>query len=95
MKYEKLVAGKQIIESSLHRHLAEHLNSEVVLRTITDVAVAVSWIRSTFLYVRAFHNPLHYGLPQGLSKEAFESKLQGLCVFELNILFLFKIFVII
>ncbi|XP_075217960.1 uncharacterized protein LOC142322769 [Lycorma delicatula] len=84
LKYEKLVAGKQMIESSLHRHLAEHLNAEIVLGTITDVAIAVNWIRSTFFYVRAFHNPLQYGLPQGLSKEAFESKLQDMCVRELN-----------
>lgn len=84
MKYEKLFAGTQMIESHLHRHLAEHLNAEIVLRTVTDVAVAVDWIRSTFLYVRAFHNPTHYGLAKNLSKEAFESKLQGKLSFILS-----------
>lgn len=48
--------------TSLHRHLVEHLNAEIVLRTLTDVTVALQWIRSTFLYIRALKNPTHYGL---------------------------------
>lgn len=47
---------------SLHRHLVEHLNAEIVLHTVTDVTVALEWIRSTFLYIRALKNPTHYGL---------------------------------
>ncbi|MEJ1287090.1 HFM1 ATP-dependent DNA helicase homolog [Cricetulus griseus] len=47
---------------SLHRHLIEHLNAEIVLHTITDVSIALDWIRSTLLYIRALKNPSHYGL---------------------------------
>lgn len=47
--------------TSLHRHLVEHLNAEIVLHTVTDVSVALEWIRSTFLYIRALKNPTHYG----------------------------------
>lgn len=47
---------------SLHKHLVEHLNAEIVLHTVTDVSVALEWIRSTFLYIRALKNPTHYGL---------------------------------
>lgn len=47
---------------SLHRHLIEHLNAEIVLHTITDVNIALEWIRSTLLYIRALKNPSHYGL---------------------------------
>ncbi|KAM9280685.1 LOW QUALITY PROTEIN: putative ATP-dependent DNA helicase HFM1 [Cariama cristata] len=61
-KYIQMLNGADIIESSLHRHLVEHLNAEIVLHTITDVAVALEWIRSTFLYIRALKNPTHYGL---------------------------------
>ncbi|NXL86071.1 HFM1 helicase, partial [Alectura lathami] len=46
---------------SLHRHLVEHLNAEIALQTVTDVTVALEWIRSTFLYIRALKNPTHYG----------------------------------
>ena len=47
--------------SSLHSHLVEHLNAEIVLQTISDVNMALDWIRSTFLYIRALKNPSHYG----------------------------------
>ena len=46
---------------SLHKNLVEHLNAEIVLETISDVSVALEWIRSTFLYIRVMKNPKHYG----------------------------------
>lgn len=46
--------------SSLHSHLIEHLNAEVVLCTITDVSIALEWLKSTFLYTRIKKNPRHY-----------------------------------
>uniref|UniRef100_A0A3P8T828 Probable ATP-dependent DNA helicase HFM1 n=1 Tax=Amphiprion percula TaxID=161767 RepID=A0A3P8T828_AMPPE len=59
-KYMQLMNGAEIIESSLHSHLVEHLNAEIVLQTISDVNMALDWIRSTFLYIRALKNPTHY-----------------------------------
>ncbi|ESP01500.1 hypothetical protein LOTGIDRAFT_139720, partial [Lottia gigantea] len=61
-KYESVVNGTQTIESSLHKNLIEHLNAEIVLHTITDMGLAVEWIRHTFLYVRIMKNPSHYEL---------------------------------
>uniref|UniRef100_A0A3P9B8S9 DNA 3'-5' helicase n=1 Tax=Maylandia zebra TaxID=106582 RepID=A0A3P9B8S9_9CICH len=58
-KYLKLMNGIEVIES-LHSHLVEHLNAEIVLQTISDVKMALDWIRSTFLYIRALKNPTHY-----------------------------------
>uniref|UniRef100_A0A3Q3IGD2 DNA 3'-5' helicase n=1 Tax=Monopterus albus TaxID=43700 RepID=A0A3Q3IGD2_MONAL len=58
-KYMKLMNGMEIIES-LHSHLVEHLNAEIVLQTISNVNMALDWIRSTFLYIRALKNPKHY-----------------------------------
>ena len=46
---------------SLHHNLIEHLNAEVVLHTITDVSIALEWLRSTFFYIRVKQNPKHYG----------------------------------
>ncbi|CAH1232813.1 SNRNP200 [Branchiostoma lanceolatum] len=85
-KYEALVNGTQIIESSLHKNLIEHLNAEIVLHTINDVTVALEWIRSTFLYIRVQKNPRHYNIPAGLSKEDMESRLQDMCIKDLNLL---------
>lgn len=58
-----MIGGIEPIESNLHRHLIEHLNAEVVLQTITSLEVAMRWLSSTFLYIRAKKNPRHYGLP--------------------------------
>ncbi|XP_052333326.1 LOW QUALITY PROTEIN: probable ATP-dependent DNA helicase HFM1, partial [Oncorhynchus keta] len=49
----------------LHTHLVEHLNAEIVLHTISDVNMALDWIRSSFLYIRALKNPRHYGQGKG------------------------------
>ena len=76
-KYEKLVKGTLPIESHLHKHLAEHLNSEIVLKTINDLPNAMDWLRSTFLYVRAVKNPVNYGFTLGMTKEKIEKKLDG------------------
>ncbi|XP_071524400.1 uncharacterized protein [Panulirus ornatus] len=86
VKYENLVSGRNLLESHLHLHLVEHLNAEIVLGTVTDLGVAVEWLRSTFLYVRVQHNPRHYGLPQGLQHPQLEAKLQEMCMREVNAL---------
>ncbi|KAM9789256.1 LOW QUALITY PROTEIN: putative ATP-dependent DNA helicase HFM1 [Neosynchiropus ocellatus] len=83
-KYRKLMSGMEIIESSLHGHLVEHLNAEIVLKTICDVNMALDWIRSTFLYIRALRNPTHYGFSADMDKFGIEEKLQELCLKNLN-----------
>nr|XP_028588650.1 probable ATP-dependent DNA helicase HFM1 isoform X2 [Podarcis muralis] len=83
-KYVQMLNGADTIESSLHTQLIEHLNAEIVLHTITDVNIALEWIRSTFLYIRALKNPAHYGFPTGLDRSGIEAKLQELCLKNLN-----------
>ncbi|KAG7265796.1 hypothetical protein CRUP_000767 [Coryphaenoides rupestris] len=83
-KYMQLMNGMEIIESSLHGHLVEHLNAEIVLLTISDVSMALDWIRSTFLYIRALRNPQHYGFSADLDRCGIEAKLQELCLKNLN-----------
>jgi len=46
----------------LHINLAEHLNSEIGLGTITDIDSAKIWLRSSFLYQRMKKNPNYYSL---------------------------------
>ncbi|XP_075396376.1 putative ATP-dependent DNA helicase HFM1 [Tenrec ecaudatus] len=83
-KYIQMLDCSDAVESSLHKHLIEHLNAEIVLRTITDVNIALEWIRSTLLYIRALKNPSHYGFACGLTKDGIEEKLQELCLKNLN-----------
>ena len=67
---------------SLHRHLIEHLNAEIVLHTITDVSIALEWLRSTFFYVRVKQNQKHYGKKDSL----LTSKKSTYCNYTLYIL---------
>ncbi|XP_063742496.1 probable ATP-dependent DNA helicase HFM1 [Eleginops maclovinus] len=83
-KYINRLNGMEIIESSLHTHLVEHLNAEIVLQTISDVNMALDWIRSTLLYIRALKNPTHYGFSTDLDRFGIEAKLQELCLKNLN-----------
>ncbi|XP_065809388.1 probable ATP-dependent DNA helicase HFM1 [Labrus bergylta] len=83
-KYIKLMNGIEITESSLHSHLVEHLNAEIVLQTISDVNMALDWIRSTLLYIRALKNPTYYGFSADLDRYGIEAKLQELCLRNLN-----------
>ena len=59
-RYESLANGTQKIESSLHLHLLEHLNAEIVLKTLRDVGMVLEWIKSTYFYIRVLKNPQYY-----------------------------------
>ncbi|KAI0672919.1 P-loop containing nucleoside triphosphate hydrolase protein [Trametes maxima] len=61
-KYRALAQGQTILESSLHVHLPEHLNSEIALGTITDMVSAKEWLHNSFLYRRLQKNPQHYDI---------------------------------
>jgi len=71
--YESLVNSQQIIESSMHRSLAEQFTVEIVLRTITKFDHAIEWIQSTFMFNRIIRNPKYYGsaITQGEYAEAY------------------------
>ena len=75
----KLATGSEMIESSLHVNLIEHLNAEIVLGTILSLDMAMQWLKSTFLYVRIKKNPAYYIL-HNCTKEA--SMLSGIARLE-------------
>lgn len=58
MQYQNLLSGTEVLESQLGNTFAEYLNAEIVLRNVADVDGAVSWLKSTFLYVRVCVKPL-------------------------------------
>ena len=51
-RYNTLAMGQEMLESQLQGPMAEHLNAEIVLRTVTDVPQAIAWVCSTFMYIR-------------------------------------------
>lgn len=59
-KYRDLINSSTTIESCLHEHLIEHINTEIGLKTITCLQDGQEWIKNSFLYVRIQQNPRHY-----------------------------------
>ena len=57
-----LLTNQFPIESNFIALLADNLNAEISLGTVTNVAEAVQWLSYSYLYVRMRKNPLVYGL---------------------------------
>ncbi|KAM4695371.1 activating signal cointegrator 1 complex subunit 3 [Discoglossus pictus] len=60
--YLTLLTQQNPIESQFLESLADNLNAEVALGTVTNVEEAVKWLSYTYLYVRMRANPLVYGI---------------------------------
>ena len=83
-KYENVATGRQALESRLHQQLAEHVNAEIGLGTVTDIESAKKWLCSTFFYVRCRSNPGHYGITS--SSGAVEEMIEQKCISVIQIL---------
>ncbi|KAF4626366.1 hypothetical protein G7Y89_g11796 [Cudoniella acicularis] len=66
-RYERMIAGQDVLESTLHLNLIEHLNSEIGLRTVTSLEKAKNWLAGTFLAVRMRQNPNYYNQIDGIT----------------------------
>lgn len=74
----QLGAGLTTLESSLHKSLPEHLNSEIVLGAIKDIETARVWLRSTFLFQRIQRNPPYYGITKNNADQSWEKRFDEL-----------------
>ena len=82
--YNNLISGVQVIESNIHHNLTEHLNSEIVLKTLTHLKIATKWMTSLFLYVRISKNPTRYGLPAKVNSTQIKDFLQNAVMNGIN-----------
>jgi pre-mRNA-splicing helicase BRR2 len=62
--YLSLLNQQLPIESQMINKLADQLNAEIVLGTVTNVREAVNWLGYTYLYVRMLRNPTLYSISQ-------------------------------
>ncbi|CRL02261.1 CLUMA_CG015304, isoform A [Clunio marinus] len=60
--YLSLLTNQFPIESNFIQCLADNLNAEIALGTISNVQEAIEWLSYTYLYVRMRLNPQVYGL---------------------------------
>lgn len=60
--YLSAITQQHPIESKLMAKLADNLNAEISLGTVTTLDEGVQWLGYTYLFVRMRKNPLSYGL---------------------------------
>lgn len=84
-KYRALVQGTTTIESSLHRNLVEHLNSEICLGAITDCKNAKDWLCHSFFFCRIQKNPQHYDIGK-VENETWQEKIDSIVMEAINTL---------
>jgi activating signal cointegrator complex subunit 3 len=60
--YLSLLTQQTPIESQFINNLADNLNAEICLGSVTNVSEGVKWLSYTYLYVRMRFNPLAYGI---------------------------------
>eukprot|EP00743_Colponemidia_sp_Colp-15_P003837 GILK01004141.1.p1 GENE.GILK01004141.1~~GILK01004141.1.p1 ORF type:complete len:2133 (-),score=509.56 GILK01004141.1:241-6198(-) len=75
--YVKFLSSPFPVESHLDHCLADHLNAEVVVKTVENKQDAVDWLTWTFLYRRLVQNPNYYGL-QGVTHRHLSDHLSEL-----------------
>ena len=85
-RYEKMVAGEEVLESSLHQNLIEHLNAEIGIGTINSLNSAKEWLASSFLNVRLQRNPDYYNLDSGETDGTPDDALLRWCENDLHLL---------
>ncbi|RYP62479.1 hypothetical protein DL771_009723 [Monosporascus sp. 5C6A] len=78
-RYNTMIKGEQTLESTLHRNLVEHLNSEIGLGAIQDLATAKKWVGGTFLSVRMRQEPGRYGAEDVLSATGADERMGEWC----------------
>ncbi|KAL2075798.1 hypothetical protein VTL71DRAFT_741 [Oculimacula yallundae] len=85
-RYKKMVSGQDILESTLHLNLIEHLNSEISLGTIRNIYDAKKWLCGTFLSVRLRQNPKYYKI-EGTSPDGdADRRLEQVCERDVSLL---------
>jgi replicative superfamily II helicase len=71
-RYRTLIREGKDIESHLAAALDSHLNAEIAMGTVDDLDDVLSWLETTFYYVRARSCPQEYGF-DGLRERVRET----------------------
>ncbi|KAI9052221.1 hypothetical protein LZ554_003579 [Drepanopeziza brunnea f. sp. 'monogermtubi'] len=85
-RYKKMMSGQDVLESTLHLNLIEHLNSEISLGTIKNTYDAKKWLCGTFLSVRMRQNPNYYKIDGVTPGGDADSRLEQVCERDIKLL---------
>ncbi|KAJ1685936.1 hypothetical protein LUZ63_017326 [Rhynchospora breviuscula] len=78
--YENLLSGCEMVESQLLSCAVEHLNAEIVQMTVSDISLAIEWLKCSYLYIRIKKNPERYGIKRGIPPDRLVKQLREICV---------------
>lgn len=84
--YSKMISGQDVLESTLHNNLIEHLNSEIGLGTVRDLYSAKTWLSGTFLSVRMKQNPMYYKFSCDTGSRDPDERLELVCERDIKLL---------
>ncbi|XP_020699079.1 ATP-dependent DNA helicase MER3 homolog isoform X2 [Dendrobium catenatum] len=82
--YENLLNGCEMVESQLLSCAMEHLTAEIVQLTVSDISLAIEWLKCSYLYVRIKKNPENYGIKRGIPHQNLEMYMREICVQNIN-----------
>ncbi len=85
-RYNKMISGQDVLESTLHLNLIEHMNSEICLGTVHDVHSAKRWLAGTFLSVRMRQNPSYYKFSCDTGARDADERLEKICERDIELL---------
>ncbi|PQE33552.1 hypothetical protein CJF32_00003432 [Rutstroemia sp. NJR-2017a WRK4] len=85
-RYKKMISGQDVLESTLHLNLIEHLNSEIGLGTIHNLYGAKEWLGRTFLSVRMSRNSDYYKLSGIVPSRNTDRQLELVCERDITLL---------
>ncbi|KFY43687.1 hypothetical protein V494_01845 [Pseudogymnoascus sp. VKM F-4513 (FW-928)] len=85
-RYKKMISGQDVLESTLHLNLIEHLNSEIGLGTVHDLYSAKHWLTGTFMCVRMKQNPTFYKFSCDTGSRDPDERLEQVCERDIKLL---------
>ncbi|OBT87082.1 hypothetical protein VE02_05017 [Pseudogymnoascus sp. 03VT05] len=85
-RYKRMISGQDVLESTLHLNLIEHLNSEIGLGTVHDLYSAKHWLAGTFMSVRMKQNPTYYKFSCDTGSRDPDERLEQVCERDIKML---------
>ncbi|KFY73080.1 hypothetical protein V499_06836 [Pseudogymnoascus sp. VKM F-103] len=85
-RYKRMISGQDVLESTLHLNLIEHLNSEIGLGTVRDLYSAKQWLAGTFMSVRMKQNPTYYKFSYDTGSRDPDERLEQVCERDIKML---------
>ncbi|KFY25163.1 hypothetical protein V493_04803 [Pseudogymnoascus sp. VKM F-4281 (FW-2241)] len=85
-RYKRMISGQDVLESTLHLNLIEHMNSEIGLGTVHDLYSAKHWLAGTFMSVRMKQNPTFYKFSCDTGSRDPDERLEQVCERDIKML---------